>query len=356
MCTYLFVLGLLLFGSSVLLYADPASTGTNVAQNGVEVAPSGVDLPPGSMNSNPPPGGNDGITAPSGTDQKEMKNSKEFGPIEAPSPRIDQDATIAYSYVGGAYYKSDATGNLGSEQATEFRYGLKIPIDQQIKLQFGLNYTRLDFGEPTGSPLPYSLETLELHFGASYKLSEQWGLFADIAPRLEIVDGWDNIESNDFEIGGVIGATYDPNPNLSIRGGLGINPSGIDIPVLPVIGVRWRFTQDWTLNFGFPRTSIDYQILSNLRVSPLEVGFEGGDFHTSKTYGNSVGDSYLNDRRLYYSEVRLGVGADYAVQKNLHVGLDTGAVVYREFDFHNTGYSPTVDPAPFVQLSARIGF
>jgi hypothetical protein len=125
---------------------------------------------------------------------------------------------------------------------------------------------------------------------------------------------------------------------------------------LPVIGVRWRFTQDWTLNFGFPRTSIDYQILSNLRVSPLEVGFEGGDFHTSKTYGNSVGDSYLNDRRLYYSEVRLGVGADYAVQKNLHVGLDTGAVVYREFDFHNTGYSPTVDPAPFVQLSARIGF
>jgi hypothetical protein len=88
----------------------------------------------------------------------------------------------------------------------------------------------------------------------------------------------------------------------------------------------------------------------------IEASFEGGFYYTSSTYGNSAGMSQLNDRRLEYSEIRVGTGADYGVTKDIHVGLDAGAVVYREFDFQNSGFSPKVDPAPYVQLGAKVAF
>ncbi|MEJ0000470.1 MAG: DUF6268 family outer membrane beta-barrel protein [Verrucomicrobiota bacterium] len=231
-----------------------------------------------------------------------------------------------------------------------------MPFNDRLSFQGAINYNRLDFGQPAGSPLPYDLQTLSTSLGAQYKVSSEWAVFGAVVPRLELIDNWDQIQSQDFQVGGVLGAIYDPNPDLSVRFGLAANPGSIGTPVLPILGVRWKFADQWTLNFGFPRTAIDYQLLPYLRLSPLEVSFNGGSYHTSKSYGNSVGMPQLNDRKLDYNEIRLGAGADYALLKNLHVGLTAGAVVYREFDFKDAGFSPKADPAPYVQLSAKVGF
>ncbi len=172
-----------------------------------------------------------------------------------------------------------------------------------------------------------------------------------------MIDVWDNIQSQDFDFRGGIGATYQRNKDLSLVFGLGIDPDySLGIPVIPFLGLHCHFADQWNLNFGFPKTSIDYQLLPNLRLSPIELGFEGGSFHTSKSYGSSVGDPQLNDRKLDYREVRVGVGADYALQKNIDVTLNAGAVVYREFDFRDANTSPEVKPAPFVQVGVKVGF
>jgi long-subunit fatty acid transport protein len=285
------------------------------------------------------------------TDSKDTKGLS----LDHPPTLLKEDVSLDYSYVGGADLHSGLGGHLG-EQTTQFRYGLKAPLNDQWSLHFGLDYNRIDFGQPTGSPLPYNLQTLSFGFGANYKISDQWSVFGDVSPRLNMIDGWNQIESQDFQVGGMVGANYEFNKDLSLRFGLGINPGETGIPVMPILGVRWRFTDLWTLNFGFPRTSVDYQILPNLRLSPIEVGFEGGSFHTNKTYGSLVGMPQLNDRELDYREVRVGVGADYAITKNIHAGLTAGAVVYREFNFNDANFSPKVDPAPYVQLGVRIGF
>jgi len=285
-----------------------------------------------------------------------LVDQKEYNGIsEAPKPSVKEDVSLNYSYVGSADLKSGLQGNLG-EQTTQFGYSLMAPLNERLSLQLGLNYNRLDFGQPAGSPLPYNLQTVSVSLGLSYKLSDEWSVFGAVMPRLELIDNADQIESQSFEVGGAIGATYDFNPDLSLRFGLGINPGALGIPVVPMVGVRWHFAKPWTLNVGFPRTSLDYQLLPNLRLSPIEVGFQGGSFHTSKTYGDSVGMSKLNDRNLDYNEVRVGAGADYAVMKNVNVELTGGAVVYREFDFDNANFSPKVDPAPYVQLGIKVGF
>lgn len=268
---------------------------------------------------------------------------------------IQEDVTLRYSYVGESKLKSGASGDMG-EQTAQFGYGLKIPLNTDLSLRVGLNYSRLDFGQPEGSFLPDSLETLSTSLGADYKIDSEWGVFGVIAPRLSLVNGWDSVDSENFDISGAVGASYEVNKDLSLRFGLGINPGTSSIPVLPIVGVRWKFEKDWTLNLGFPRTAIDYQLLPNLRLTPIELGFEGGSFHTGKTYGDSVGMPQLNNQKLDYTEVRVGIGASYTVVKNVDIGLSAGVVAYRQFDFKNADYSPEVDPAPYVQIGARVGF
>lgn len=306
-----------------------------------------VDLFGDEPNSSPAPVLPDGVTV----DTKDLKGVA----LKTPGMAIREDVSLSYSYVGDADLKSGGSGHMG-EMTSQFGYGLKVPLNDTVSLQWGVNYNRLDFGQPSGSPLPDNLATISTTFGAEYKVSDEWKVFGAVIPRLELIDNFDQVESSDFQLGGAVGATYEPNANLSVRMGFVINPGSIGTPVLPILGLRWKFADQWTLNFGFPRTAIDYQLLPNLRLSPLELSFNGGSYHTSKTYGNSVGDPDLNDRQLDYNEVRVGTGAEYAVMKNVHVGLTAGAVVYREFDFRDAGFKPKVDPAPYVQLGVRMGF
>jgi hypothetical protein len=49
-------------------------------------------------------------------------------------------------------------------------------------------------------------------------------------------------------------------------------------------------------------------------------------------------------------------GAEYTVIKNVQLGLTAGAVVYRKIDFEDAGFSPKIDPAPYVQLGAKVSF
>jgi opacity protein-like surface antigen len=295
----------------------------------------------------PAPSASDGITI----DQKDDKAVS----LKITGPTISHDVTLDYSYVGDANFKSGGAGHV-SEQTAQFGYRVGVPINKSLSLQGSIDYNRFDFGQPAGSPLPYDLQTLSVSLGARYQLSDKWAVYGAIIPRLELIENWDQIQSQDFQAGGVVGATYDPNPNLSLSFALIANPGSIGTPVLPILGVRWKFAELWTLNAGFPRTAIDYQLLPNLRISPIELSFSGGSFHTSKSYGDSVGMSQLNDRKLQYTEVRVGTGADYAITKNIHVDATAGAVVYRKFDFEDASFSPKVDPAPYVQVGIKVGF
>jgi hypothetical protein len=66
-----------------------------------------------------------------------------------PSVALREDVTLSYSYLGDADLHAGLGGSLG-EQTTLFGYGLMLPLNDQLSLHFGLNYNRLDFGQPSG--------------------------------------------------------------------------------------------------------------------------------------------------------------------------------------------------------------
>lgn len=269
--------------------------------------------------------------------------------------KVIEEVTLNSSYAGKADVKSGSGGKL-DEQTTDFNYSANIPLRSDMSLLAGVRYNRLDFGQSGSSPLPNSLETVSIPVGINYKISDRWGFFGVLSPQLNLLNGWDEIQSQDIRLGVTVGATYEFNNDLSGRFGLAINSGQEDSPVIPLVGLNWHFAEFWTLNFGFPKTSIDYQLFEKLRLSVIELGFQGGTYHTGSSYGNSVGHPELNDRDLVYTEIRVGTGASYTLTKNVDLQASTGVVAYREFDFKDSGYKQKVDPAPYIQLGVKVGF
>jgi hypothetical protein len=267
---------------------------------------------------------------------------------------ISQTIQANYSYVGGSDLKDGRSGSLG-EQTSNFRYDLRMPVNDKVGVGFSIGYDRFDFSTPSGSYLPNTLETLHLAVSGRYSISNDWSVFALFGPRLSMVSGWDNIESQNVEFAGAVGAEYEYNPDFSVKFGLAINPGVEDIPVMPLLGVRWHFAPQWTLNAGFPRTALDYQVLTNLRLS-IESSFMGGTYKTSSSYGNDSGNSDLNNRTLRYTEARVGIGALYSLTKNIDLQLSAGAIVYRDFDFKDSNYEVKTDPAPYVSTGIKVNF
>ncbi|PAW79116.1 MAG: hypothetical protein B9S32_03935 [Verrucomicrobia bacterium Tous-C9LFEB] len=283
----------------------------------------------------------------------ETKNDpKAIGKL--PQSGVLEEASLQYSYAG----KADLDSNPGAldEQVTAFRYGASIPVNPEVTILAGVQYTRLDFGQSEGSPLPNSLETVAISTGLHYKISNQWSVFGIVSPQLNLLNSWDEISSQDIRMGGAVGAVYEFNKDLSVQFGLALNPGQKDWLIIPLLGLNWRFAESWTLNLGLPKTSIDYQLSQKLRLSVIEMAFHGGTYRTGSTYGNSVGRPELNDRDLTYTEVRVGTGATYALTKNVDLGLSAGVVAYREFKFEDSGYKQKVEPAPYVQVGVKVGF
>ena len=53
-------------------------------------------------------------------------------------------------------------------------------------------------------------------------------------------------------------------------------------------------------------------------------------------FGDSHGDTSLNNAWLSYEEVRTGVGAEWKINSSLSLTIEGGYVPWRQFDFHRT--------------------
>jgi hypothetical protein len=261
-----------------------------------------------------------------------------------------------YTYVGGSTTRTASRG-LGelSEQESHLGADFLLPLNDSFALIFKTSYKRFDFGNlAVGSGIPQNLQSVDAGMGVRYKVDDQWQVTGLFSPQLQEVNGWGS--SDYIHYGGAIGANYKWNQDLTLGFGLGINPGGLDkIPVLPAVSVRWHFADQWTLNLGVPRSSLDYALTKELHLW-MGPSFEGGEFKTSSGYGTAIGNPGLNSQKLEYQEIRLGAGADYDLNPLVTLTGEVGGALYRDFYFEDANYRPHSDPAPFAQVGVRLKF
>jgi hypothetical protein len=169
-----------------------------------------------------------------------------------------------------------------------------------------------------------------------------------------IYSDWHEIDWVDVNCPVRFGFSYLVNPDLQWFFGVSADPRR-SWPVIPGVGVRWKFAEQWTLMALMPEPKIQWEPIKDLTLY-LGAELKGGTYRVARDFGNSSGLPRLNNASLEYSEVRTGGGLDWRAMPFLNVGLEVGAAVYRRFDYPNADHVIHAQPAPYVQLGVKASF
>jgi hypothetical protein len=250
-------------------------------------------------------------------------------------PALIDSFSSAYSHSSGGDVARGAT-KVGDVSLDRFDFSLssRVPIREGIMFIPGLAYTRTTIDASAGVPLPGSVQELSLSLGIRGFVNRQWAYLAALRPGFY---GDFKKLGDSFNAPLFLAAFYVPSDKLTWTFGLTVNAFN-DRPVLPVVGVRWKFAPDWQLDVGFPRTAVAYTVNSALS---LRTGLSvlGGNYRITENLGSPApGIARLANTYLALTEVRVGTGFSYTFAGGLTLELDAGVTTLRRFDYKDRNY------------------
>lgn len=202
------------------------------------------------------------------------------------------------------------------------------------------------FDVPGQAPVPEGLYETSLRVGGSWKISEDWSLQTLFSPGL--YSDLKDVDGGDFNVPGLVLAFWQATERLQLIAGASVNVRR-DLPVIPAIGGRWQFADDWTLLAVFPTPRIEYTASEAVTV------FAGAElvrtaYRVAEDFGDRWGRPELNGEDISYNEWRVGAGARWKISRALVVSLDGGWMGEREFNFDDRDVELESEGAPYVQF------
>jgi len=134
-----------------------------------------------------------------------------------------------------------------------------------------------------------------------------------------------------------------------------VNPDG-DLPVIPLVGVNWFINEKWELQLMLLKPRVIYTLNDRWKFSAgLGLNF-GTTFRTSDTLGTSIGLPRYTDALASYSDMRLGLGAEYQLGKSWSFEAEAGYSVNREIDYKDIDTKVSFGNAPYIRMGLRFEF
>ncbi|MDR1145680.1 MAG: DUF6268 family outer membrane beta-barrel protein [Verrucomicrobiales bacterium] len=282
-------------------------------------------------------------------------------PQQRPAAAVSHEFNFSESYVGGSDIHRGPTsyGRL-RENRLELSYIVSAPLAANWQLRAGLDYQRYDFGSLRGDLLPDTLSGAALVLGADFNLAAQWILRFEARPG--VYGDFKSVTTDQVNVPLIIGATYLVNADLQWFFGAQLDPrfgTGLyhwdDCPVLPGVGVRWRFADQWTLLAMLPDPELQYDALDDLQVY-VGARLRGGNYRTGKNFGHAAGRGNLANANLAYREIRVGLGARYTLWPGVTLEAEGGSAVTRQFYYSGADLQFHSDPAAYAQIQCKAQF
>ncbi|HTO03219.1 MAG TPA: DUF6268 family outer membrane beta-barrel protein, partial [Opitutus sp.] len=199
---------------------------------------------------------------------------------------------------------------------------------------FQLELHTLDADETTY--VPAQLAEVAVRLGFSRKISPTWT--ASLALRPGLYGDFEAIDGKTFNVPLLLGASYAQSRDLIWLFGVRANVYS-EHPVLPIVGVRWQFAPDWSVGLAFPRSGVRWRVSPDLTLD-AGIGFQGGTYRITESIGTPSGIvGRLANTFVDYREIRVGVGAEFALTRRVSVRLDAGAFTDRRFDYFDRDYT-----------------
>jgi hypothetical protein len=248
--------------------------------------------------------------------------------------KFSGEFTIEQAYIG------DSDVERGARKVSdmdEYYSNLVFVYTPRIKfgiLRLGAQWERYSFGFPNGGQqLPNTLQATNTIVGLDTKFSDS------ILVRFESQPGFygttfEHLDGDSFNIPFVLGGTYIYSPDIQFVLGMGVNVQS-RFPVLPGGGIRWKLSPEWTLNAVLPTPRLVYAPSRNVSLY-VGADIKANTFRTDDHFGDSHGDTGLNNAWLSYEEIRTGVGAEWKINSSISLSVEGGYVPYRQFDYHRT--------------------
>jgi hypothetical protein len=259
-----------------------------------------------------------------------------------------------YSYVGGARTRlgDDRTGDI-SEQSNAARLVIAPRWGDGPIFRLGVDYQRYSFGLPENAPVPNTLQSLGAIVGIDFSLLDAWLVRIEAQPG--VYSDFDDLSRGDWNVPFIAGASYIASADLQWIIGIGVDFNR-RYPVIPAVGVRWHFSDQWTLNAVLPRPRLEYALNKELTAY---VGAEIKDAtYRVGEHSQSVRDlKRLNNAVVEYNEIRVGAGLAWKASSNFSFAIEGGYMPYREFNFHRADENfKTESGAAYGQVSLSASF
>lgn len=200
---------------------------------------------------------------------------------------------------------------------------------------YGLAYSRTEIDADAGMTLPDTLQELSLSLGYRRELSPTWGLAAFARPGF--YGDFEDLGGDAFNAPLLLLTSYRESAERTWFFGLNANAFS-DNPVLPALGVRWRFAPSWTFDLGYPRTTVMWDGGDGLKAGLL-LAAQGGNYRITENLGvPAPGVARLANTYVDYNEFRAGLRVEKAWSEGFALEVELGALLEREFDFHDRDY------------------
>ena len=242
--------------------------------------------------------------------------------------------------------------NFGDQDALQsgINYSHRFHLTGRIYLRAGFGYQRFDFGS-TGAPVPSHLQGASALLALEYMVGRDTGAFLQIEPGFYTENDFDR-HSFDFPI--TLGRVFVLQPERTFLF-IGANAAFLrgELPVLPLVGLRWRPNTAWTLDLFLPQPRLIY---SPNESFDLWAGGQlvGGSFRTDRD--DNIFPRRLDGAQIDYSEYRAQVGFTWHPSRDIALEVGGGYAIERRFNFERADIEFDTDPAPYVRVSLRAQF
>jgi hypothetical protein len=246
-------------------------------------------------------------------------------------------STVTVQYSGSASSDLTHAGAAAGEvevRALSATWRSSIALAPATQLEFGVNWESFDFDRSTLSGVPDTLQEASLVVGAAHRVGTAWRLTATARPGFYGDD--DGMDGDAFNAPMLLLALWRQSPELGWAFGLRVDWLS-ERPVLPLVGVNWKFAPDWEFVLGMPKAGVSYRASEALKLT-LGASVQGGNFHVARD-PRLGGATLLQDTTLDYHEIRVGLAADWKLNEQFSLLAEAGVITDQKFDYFDRGYT-----------------
>ena len=227
-------------------------------------------------------------------------------------------------------------GDENSKNSVKFqKYSFRLTIPKRLneKGSFLINkfeYAKTGIDYSSGPSILKDLErfhTVSYTLGYRRSLKNNWSLIGMLTPQISS-NFRSSLEWEDLQLRGLVMFTKPIKPTLRLS--LGVmygTTTGVPLP-LPLLSMMWKPTPKWTVNVGFPRLGIGYELSPKTKIG-ADLFMVGDNFTLTKDL------FYINEKIDNIRIMNLGGGLNLSqeLSKYLKLKVQTGYTFYRKFEF-----------------------